>query len=124
MPNATNKFVYFKKFTALLVSLSLLLGCTGLTCTGCTSTTSSSTQQANMQSVSETAACASVAAQLSAIEGITSVSGYTNDSIVEAGLDQTYKILRLLFSNLSTITMPLQVPLSSTFVYTMLQAVL
>ena len=100
MFNAPNKFVYFKKFTALLVSLALLFGFTGLTFTGCTIATNSSTSQASTQCASNTPASASVAAQLSAIEGITSVNEYENDSIVEAGLDQTYKIYEITFQQL------------------------
>ena len=94
MFNTTTRYDYFKKLLALLVSLALLLGCTSLTCTGCTSVTSSYEQ--NSAQTSETSA-ETIAAQLSAIEGVTSVYEYTNDKIVETGFDQTYTTYEIVF---------------------------
>ena len=94
MFNTTTRYAYFKKLLALLVSLALLLGCTGLTCTGCTSATNSS-PESTAQSTETSAE--TIAAQLSALEGVTSVTEYTNEKIVQAGFDQVYTTFEIVF---------------------------
>ena len=94
MFNTTIRYANVKKLLALLVSLTLLLGCTGLTCTGCTSATSSSEQSG---APSTEVSIDAIAAQLSALEGVTSVTEYTNDKIVEKGFDQTYTTYEIVF---------------------------
>ena len=94
MFNTTTRYTNFKKLLALLVSLALLLGCTGLTCTGCTSATSSSPESSAQSTEVSTDA---IAAQFLAIEGVTGVTEYTNEKIVEAGFDQVYTTFEITF---------------------------